>query len=787
MSYYNLNNKLSDLWKAVVIWFSAIRNLLLFFVISFILILVAVSTIIVVQNRLLKSYSDRIATYEFPIATVASNLNSDLNRQAFSLRGNIIRKDTAWQYERDLRWEEQMIPDLNRLLEAKSFFPEEATRQKFDSLAKYLQLYRQMEEEANDWLFKYYVLKSNIFIEEDTATYELPHIEDLEKDQLIPITKKLSSMQGRVRNYLEPIMAENQQVMTADIDKINAHLYNSSLIITILSIVAIGLASFIGFLLVRKVRNSINRPVDLLKHLMVGATSENVEPTNDELGVIIEASNKVSENIRNASAFAEHIGEGNFDYQFEPVGEKDILGNALVKMRKQLKSISEEDHKRSWTTEGLAHFGSIFRQSENMREMANLVISELVKYLKANQGTIFILNDDDLDHKYLELVGCYAYNRVKYLEKNIEPGQGLAGQCYLEKETIYLLDIPDNYVSITSGLGDANPNCLLIVPLKLNDAVEGVIELATFEPLKDFEVQFVEQVAESIASNISTAKVNYRTKRLLEDSQQNTEELRAQEEEMRQNMEELQATQEDMQRRNQEFINMQEQLEAEKSMFHILLDYIPDRVTFKDANSKILRVNKAKASKMNLAPESFVGKSDYDFFSKEHADKAIAEEQKLIQAGNPLLNITEELEYNNEKTWVTTSRIPFHNSRGEVTGMFIISKDETDLKKLQLAHLDQNRMIENMATGLRIVIYKISFESKLVLEHGSLDDLGLNSEQIDKPVWALFSLNEEEVISVGSKPFTFETNFKEIKARHYLFSDSVNNRAYLGYAQLIGH
>jgi PAS domain S-box-containing protein len=128
----------------------------------------------------------------------------------------------------------------------------------------------------------------------------------------------------------------------------------------------------------------------------------------------------------------------------------------------------------------------------------------------------------------------------------------LAGQAWQEGDIVYLTDVPQNYVKITSGLGDANPTSVLIVPLKVNDQIFGVVEIASFSTFQDFEMEFVQKIAESIASTISSVKINAKTQHLLEESQEMTEQMRAQEEEMRQNMEELQATQEEMQRSQSE-------------------------------------------------------------------------------------------------------------------------------------------------------------------------------------------------------------------------------------------
>src|SRR5690606_1684720 len=349
-----------------------------------------------------------------------------------------------------------------------------------------------------------------------------------------------------------------------------------------------------------------------------GDTTGNAVAADDELRPIIDAANRLSDNMQKASEFARAIGDGNVDHDFKAVGENDVLGNSLLQMRQKLKSINEEDAKRNWSTAGLARFADILRRNDDYRSLAGLIISELVKYTRSNQGGMFILSEENGEEQHLELIACYAFERKKYLQKKFDIGNGLVGQCYLEKRTIFMKKVPQDYVNITSGLGGANPSSLLLVPLKVNDEVEGVLEMASFKEYEEHEIAFVEQVAEIIASTISNARINDKTRKLLQESQQHAEELRAQEEEMRQNMEEMQATQEQMHRQAEEMRKMQENLALEKSMFNVLMEYLPDRITYKDRQSRILRINKAKAERFRMSPEEMVGKTDYDFFSKEH-------------------------------------------------------------------------------------------------------------------------------------------------------------------------
>src|SRR5690606_29301825 len=158
-------------------------------------------------------------------------------------------------------------------------------------------------------------------------------------------------------------------------------------------------------------------------------------------------------------------------------------------------------------------------RNNDLRELAEDIIRSLVKYLSANQGGLYLINDDDANDIHVELLACYAYERKKHISQRIEIGHGLVGQIILEKERMYLTEIPENYLNITSGLGQSTPRHLLIVPLKLEEKVFGAIEIASFHPIKAHEIEFTEQLGESIASTIANVKNNHRTKKLLEETQ----------------------------------------------------------------------------------------------------------------------------------------------------------------------------------------------------------------------------------------------------------------------------
>ncbi|SKC87308.1 GAF domain-containing protein [Ohtaekwangia koreensis] len=269
----------------------------------------------------------------------------------------------------------------------------------------------------------------------------------------------------------------------------------------------------------------------------------------DEIADIALGINTLKDDLMRKTEFAEEIRKGNLDAAYKPNNADDLLGHSLLKLKENLLVVKEEDQKRNWTTDGLAKFVEVLRSNKNIDALAHDITKSLVNLLNANQGAIFILNDDHSHDKHLEMLACYAFNRTKHLTKKVAIGEGLIGQTFLEKETLYLKEVPEDFVRITSGLGEANPKNLLITPLKVNEDVVGIVELASFKPFQEHEIAFVEKIGENIAHTILSFRTNENTKRLLDESHQQAENMRAQEEELRQNQEELQATQEEISRK----------------------------------------------------------------------------------------------------------------------------------------------------------------------------------------------------------------------------------------------
>ncbi len=303
--------------------------------------------------------------------------------------------------------------------------------------------------------------------------------------------------------------------------------------------------------------------------------------SQDEIGEIASAVNTLGDNIQAASLFAESIGGGKLDTDIEVFNNKGKLSESLLSMRDSLARVADEESKRNWATEGFAKFVDIIRSTDDIDAFYNNILGNLIRYLNVNQGYLYIVNDDNKDNVFMEIKAVYAYGKKRYLEEasSIHYKEGLIGQAWFDKGPLYFTEIPQSYVKITSGMGEALPTCILIVPLLINEEVVGAIELASFKEIEEFERDFVFKLGETIAGAVQNVKVNERTKKLLTESQHHSEALLAQEEEIRQNMEEMQATQEEMERaqramrdaletarkKEQEALALQEEFEQEKN------------------------------------------------------------------------------------------------------------------------------------------------------------------------------------------------------------------------------
>ena len=545
-------------------------------------------------------------------------------------------------------------------------------------------------------------------------------------------------LQNALRNEIHKFDPELESlVKTLTVQKEEAVKQRTQMLI----IISTSLFLIIIFYILR-FSSSITRPINQLSKY-IQPLSKGILPDKllvfkhqNELNEITGALNELIVGLKKTTNFAKSIGEGKFDMDFEALSSRDVLGNSLITMRENLVKAQEEEKKRQyednlrkWSNEGLAQFNELLRQGAgDIDKLTADIVRHLVNFLDANQSGLFLLNDNNKEDIYLELVATYAYNKERKKQKKIYLGEGLVGMCAVEKSTIYLNDIPEGYLSITSGLGGSSPKSLLIVPLKLEDEIFGVIEIASFNKFKPHEIEFVERVTESISSTISLAKINTRTARLLEKSQKQAEEMAAQEEEMRQNFEELQATQEESARR-----------EAEMSSILNAINNSSLVIEF-DLNGYIINANEAFLKLLGLKRNEMVGKHQSDFEKMDEANIRGEEFWNRLKNGEIITDI-KSIVVEGKTIWLHQVYTPIVDANGEVYKILNLATDITESKELEQELLEKAEIMALQEEELR----------------KNLEELELAQNEMAK--------KQEELKKANEKALENEKRMKEVVAK----------------------
>lgn len=451
-------------------------------------------------------------------------------------------------------------------------------------------------------------------------------------------------------------------------------------------------------------------------------------------------------------SFIENLRQDKLDVPSSNRQKNDPTSKALLRLRDyMIKSKAEqekrriEEEQRNWVAHGLAQFGEILRKSnDNLEELSYEITRYLVSYLKVNQGGVYLLNETKNGDKYFELTACIAFDRRKYADKIINWSEGLIGRCGLEKETILLTDVPDNYINITSGLGEANPGTILIVPLKTNDELYGVIELAAFQVLQPFEVELVEKSAESIASTIATVKTNIQTNKLLRETQIQAEKMSQQEEELRQNLEEMRATQEESDRR-----------EIERKGILDAIGHTAISCEF-DTSGNLLSVNDNFLSTFKYRPEEVEGQNLKIFFFKDDVgelDRILAD----LQNGKNFRGRVRRRTKPGNEIYLLSTYSPVVDHNGEIIKILSLENDVTETVKMEeaLKHSkdELGRMLEDARNEVKAQfaeVEAVKIRNEKTLE-GALDAIiSINNNGVvdffNAAAEKLWGYNREEVL-----------------------------------------
>ena len=403
--------------------------------------------------------------------------------------------------------------------------------------------------------------------------------------------------------------------------------------------------------------------------------------------------NEIIDNQHNRIDCLEKLINEGFDTTMSIERGKDFEGDLLLDLQGKLADKETSDKNRKveiehsdWINKGITKFIEILRfHGQERKVLAYNIISNLVKYVGAIQGAVYFTNEEDPNDVKLELSACYAYEKQKLIEQTFSVDDGLLGRAYHESRVINLTDLPPGYIKIVSGLGDAQPNNLIIVPLIFNQKISGMIELASFKIFEDYQVTFLTRIAESIASAISGLKISERTETLLQRSQEQSKLMKIQEVEMRRNLQEMRRLKEEAENKDSEMRGLVRAVDS------------TSLVTQYDKDGTILHVNARMLDLLQATEDDLVGRNHADISSFKPNDKNYRKFWEDLRHGQTR-SLVESINTKQKTIWISETFSPITDDKGNVLKIINIGMDVSDTKvmerQLRLQEREINRQMD---------------------------------------------------------------------------------------------